>query len=407
MPIRFCRTSSRRVRILSLIVLGVLSATGCSSLRESANNKRREFKIESSWTRQTTQNAYIGFRRMNRMTPIVTEQTVIQGNAIDGIVAYRRGDGSELWRRKLVNGVEGGAQLVGDRLYFGASDGQFYCLNAVTGETVWTAPVRAETLAAPTVDNGIVYFESGADVVYALDATTGKQLWSYNRQVTGNLSIRASTRPVISGENVLVGFSDGFLVALRKRDGGLVWERKLGKSLRFRDVDATPVVDGSDVYVASFDAALYSLNSESGDVNWSLEDGAYVPVTLGTARYADRLFYSTANGKIVSVDKKTGRVLTTLKIAKGIATQASLFQGFIVYGESEGGLVIADPENGQVIGRFDPGHGIVSRPAVIAASGEAFFLSNGANLYSLKMGYQREADLIPWQSQTSAQRIRE
>lgn len=388
-------------------VFGCISGlAGCSSLRE-ANNRNREFKIESSWTRQTTQSPYIGFRRMNRMTPIVTDQMVIQANAIDGIIAYRRGDGTELWRRKLVNGVEGGAQLVGDRLYFGASDGEFYALSVMDGRTIWTAPVRAETLAPPTIENGVVYFESGADVVYALDASTGKQIWLYNRQVTGNLSIRASTRPVVAGENLLVGFSDGFLVALRKRDGGLVWERKLGKSLRFRDVDATPVVDGSDIFVASFDAALYSLNAESGEVNWSLDDGAYVPVTLGTGRFSDRLFYSTATGKILAVEKKTGRVFSTLKINKGIPTQATLFKGFIVYGESEGGLVVADPENGQTVGRFDPGYGVVSRPAVIGSTGEAYFLSNGANLYALKMGYQRGTDLMPWQTATGAQRIRE
>lgn len=394
----------------------VLSSAGCTGLqktvRETVTNKLREtpkgrsFAIENSWTRMTTRGEFFGFRRLNRMTPLVTEELVVQANAIDGIIAYGRKDGVERWRLPLVNGVEGGAQVVGDRLYFGASDGNFYAVNLNNGQTVWTFPVHAETLAAPTVEGGIVYFESGADVVYALDASTGKQVWVYNRQLTGNLSIRATTRPTVAGEKLLVGFSDGFVVALRKRDGGLIWERKIGKSNRFRDVDATPVVDGSEIYVASFDAALYSLNLETGDVNWTLDDGAYVPVTLGAGRFADRLFYSTAGGKIYSVQKATGRVLTTIPIKKGIATQVSLFRGFIVYGESEGSLIIADAEKGQQVAKFDPGYGIVARPAVIDGTGEAFFLSNGANLYALKIGFKRGADLLPWQMATREQKIR-
>ncbi len=394
--------SSLKSFSLALIAAGF--ACGCASLGDGAKN--REFVLENSWARTTTKKEFLGFRRMNRMAPIVTEQMVIQANAIDGIIAYGRGDGREIWRLSLVNGVEGGAQLVGDRLYFGSSDGQFYCVNSANGKTVWSVPVRAETLAPPSIDGGVVYFQSGADVVYALDASTGKQLWVYNRQLTGNLSIRATTRPVVAGESLLMGFSDGFIVALRKRDGGLLWERKLGKSTRFRDVDATPVVDGKEIYVASFDASLYSLNLETGDVNWTLDEGAYVPVTVGSGRFSDRLFYSTAGGKILAIDKRTGKTLSTITVKKGIPTQVVMYRGFLVYGESEGALVIADAEKGQTVARFEPGQGLVSRPTIIDGTGEAFFISNSANLYALKMGYRSPVDLMPWQMKKNEQRIR-
>jgi outer membrane protein assembly factor BamB len=268
-----------------------------------------------------------------------------------------------------------------------------------TGKVVWSFPTRAESLAPPTLDSGIVYFETGADVVYALDAETGKQLWLYNRQVTGNLSIRASTKPVVAGEMLLVGFSDGFLVSLRKRDGGLLWERKLGRGTRFRDVDATPVVDGRDVYAASFDAALYSLKLESGEVNWTVDDGAYTPVTLGRDRFSDRLYYSTVSGKIHAVDKRSGKVLRSFEVKKGIATQPVLYKGYMIYGESEGAFTVVDADTGALVSRFAPGAGLVSRPTVVDGTGEAFFISNGANLFALRMGYRRSTDRLPWQSE--------
>lgn len=388
-------------RHLARIVSGLLAAAlvfislaSCSSL--GTGGERREFVIENPWVRSTTSKEFLGFRRMNRMSPIVLENVVIQANAIDGISAYQRKSGIEVWRLNLANGVEGGAQVSGDRLYFGSSDGQFYCVSAVNGKTLWTFPVRAETLAAPTIDNGIVYFESGTDVVYALDAATGKQLWLYNRQVTGSLSIRATTRPVVTGESLLVGFSDGFLVSLKKRDGSLQWERKLGRANRFRDVDSTPVVEGANVYVSSFDAALYSLKAESGEINWTVEDGGYVPVTLGRDRFSDRLFYATAGGKLLAIDKSTGKILTSIPVQRGIATQPAYYKGSVVYGESEGKLIVADAGSLRAIGQFEPGQGLVSMPAVSEQTGEVFFISNNANLWALKFAYRRTSERLPW-----------
>jgi len=381
-----------------IVAIGMVLA-GCTSVRESleAGSRRREFVIDNTWSRATTKKEFLGFRRMNRMSPIVLEKMVIQANAIDGLLAFDRGSGRQLWRLDLPNGVEGGAQFANGRIYFGASDGQFYCVSAADGKVLWAFAVRAETLAPPTVDGGVVYFESGADVVFALDAETGKQLWTYNRQVTGSLSIRATSRPVIAGEALLVGFSDGFLVSLKKHDGGLNWEKKLGKSVRFRDVDATPVLDGKNLYVASFDAALYSIEIETGDINWSVEDGGYLPVTIGTGRYADRLFYATANGKILVVDKASGKKLKIFDIKHGIATQPVIFKGFMIYGESEGAVIFADAENGAPLKRFVSGEGLMAKPTFVEATNEAFFISNAANLYALKFGFQRASDRLPWQ----------
>ena len=381
--------------LTTLLVAAALS--GCAVF--GGQTQKREFAIESAWTRATAKKDFLGFRRMNRMTPIVLDNLVIQANSIDGILAYDRKSGREQWRLDLVNGVEGGTQVVGDRLYFGASDGQFYCVNVLNGRVLWTFAVKAETLAPPTVEEGVVYFQNGADVVYALDAATGKQLWLYNRQVTASLSIRATTRPVVAGEQLIAGFADGFVVALKKRDGGLLWERKLGRGTRFRDVDTTPVVDGGITYVASYDAALYALKTETGEILWSVEDGAYAPVTLGRDRFADRLYYSTASGKILILDKRSGKQLGSIAVTKGIPTQVSLYKDFLIYGESEGSLVVANADNGSTVARFAPGHGLVSRPAVVDQTGEAFFISNDANLFALKMGYRRVGDRLPWQSE--------
>lgn len=377
----------------TLAVVSGLSFLGCANLQ--MGNTRREFQIDNTWARLTPEQEFLGYRRANRMSPIVLEDRVIQGNGIDGMVAYSRSNGTQIWRLKLENGVEGGAQIANGKLYFGSSNGLFYCVSVLDGKVLWTHDVRTETLAAPTVAEGIVYFQSGADIVYALDAETGKQIWVYNRQLTSNLSIRAATRPVVSGENVYVGFSDGFAVALKRRDGQMIWERRLGQDKRFRDVDATPVVDDGNLYVASFDGALYSLRADTGTVNWSVEEGAYVPVTIQDGK----VFYSTISGKILVLDKSSGKILSEIRLPKGIPTQVSFFRGFLVYGESEGDFVVANAENGKSVARFSPGAGLSAQPTLVGETGEAFFISNGAVLYALRLGYTNASHKLPWQTQ--------
>jgi outer membrane protein assembly factor BamB len=363
---------------------------GCSSLQLGPSARR--LVLENNWIRSTQSREFFGYRRMNRMSPVVVDQIVLQGNAIDGLVAYSRKTGNEIWRAPLRNGVEGGVQVVGTKIYLGASDGHFYCLDLFKGTVIWSVPIPAEVLASPTVVDNVVYFESGADVVYALDAQSGKQLWSYNRQTTTTISVRATTRPTVVGDQVYVGFSDGFLVALNKKSGTLVWDRKLGSVGRFHDVDSTPVFDNGILYVSSFDEAVHAIRADTGAEVWQTEGGGYTAVTIE----GDRLYTATSDGRMLALDRSSGKVIWTSQVKHGIATQPAYYKGYLIYGESEGALVVLEAMSAKMVTQFAPGQGIVAPPTV-TKDGDIFVMSNAANLYAIKLMPLRTAGLIPAQ----------
>lgn len=353
----------------------------------------RKFVIQNNWVRSTISKNYAGYRRMNRMSPLLYKNILIQSNAIDGIIAFRKDSGTELWKFNVRNGVEAGAVVSGDRLYFGASDGHFYCLNPSSGKVLWSFETHVETLSLPTVENSVVYFETGAGVVFALDANSGKQLWLYNRGTTQSLTIRAGTQPVIDNENLLVGFSDGFLVSLRKRDGILAWDKKLAHIGRFKDVDATPVIDGDIIYISNFDGALYALKRQNGEVIWQHDEGGYTSPLVTK----ESIFYATTSGFIQSLDKNSGKIQWSTAVKKGIATQPNLYKGYLIYGESEAGLVVADAQTGKLVARFEPGRGLVAQPSIDRETGDVYFISNDANLYAMKFKFEKASERLPWQ----------
>ena len=79
------------------------------------------------------------------------------------------------------------------KVYVGTYDGKFYALDAATGETRWVREMPAAVHGAPTVMVGLVYLstcsfcghngsryaKSGPNGTFALDARTGKLVWTF------------------------------------------------------------------------------------------------------------------------------------------------------------------------------------------------------------------------------------
>jgi outer membrane protein assembly factor BamB len=371
------------------LTLSILALVGCSSLRSNP----RQLVIEKRWTRNTLAAEYLGGRRIHRFSPILTEKLIITANSIDGVVAYDRELGHERWRIDIKDGVEGGAQIADDILYFGAGDGQLYAVHPDSGHILWTYPLKAEGLARPLVRAGTVYVLGGNNVVHCLNAKTGKLLWQYNRREASNLSVRGGSQPALYNESLLLGFSDGSLVALNKTSGALLWETNLNRNKRFKDVDATPVIDGNTVYVSSYDGALYAVNAGDGRILWSVDEGGYEEINLN----GNTLFYSSTTGKTMAVDKGSGKVLWKRDNPQGIATAPVVYKGTLIVGEMDGSLRFLDARSGDFINEFSPGRGVTARATIDPKKNEVYIMSAEANLYALNVTWKRFAKDWPWQ----------
>nr|BFD66889.1 outer membrane protein assembly factor BamB [Bdellovibrio sp. HAGR004] len=376
------------MKIILLLSL-FLSTLGCSTLNSgldkwsSLNSNQREYQVKAAWVRRTTEKDNLGFRKINRMTPVLAGDLVIQGNGLDGLVAYDRKNGQERWRLPIANGAEPSATLIRDRLFVGASDGNFYSIEASTGKVQWTFETKSENLAAPLLDEGIVYFLAGNSVFYALDAVTGRQLWLHSRQDTSVFSIRGGSQAALHNGHLYVGFSDGSLVALNAKTGSTLWETQLNRNKRFRDIDATPVVDGNQIYVAGYDDKLYCISTDKGETLWRVDGGGYSAVTI----IGDKMLYPTTQGEVWALNKSNGEKIWSYKLKEGIATQIKTYKGAAVFGESQGSLRFLDLNSGKQLGSFEPGRGILSAPQVDEKAGRIYFISGEANLYAVDAGW--------------------
>lgn len=373
--------------LLSVVILAFCA--GCSTLQSSPN----KFVVEKRWVRHTVNQDYLAGRRIHRFAPILTDSMVIVGNSIDGLVAYNRLTAHVKWRYEIKDGVEGGAQLSEEVLYFGSGDGQFYALQADTGKVLWTYPLKAEGIARPLVRNGVVYVLGGNNVAHALNAKTGKLIWLYNRREASNISIRGGSQPALVGDLVLFGFSDGSLVALNRTSGSSLWEVNINRNKRFRDVDSAPILDGDTIYVSSYDGALYALNKTDGRTLWSVDEGGYDEVLV----QGNTVFFSSTSGKTMALDKASGKLIWSRDNPNGSATAPVIYKGVLIVGEMEGALRFFDARTGEPLGEFEPGRGVTSKASVDPKSGEIYFMSTDANLFALHGNWKRFAKDWPWE----------
>ncbi|HID21897.1 MAG TPA: hypothetical protein EYP14_05790, partial [Planctomycetaceae bacterium] len=131
----------------------------------------------------------------------------------------------------------------------------------------------------PLVSDGErVFFGSSADhCLYALDARTGKLLWTF---VTGG-PVRFA--PVVWKKHLYVGSDDGFLYCLRAVDGQMRWKRRGGpdgsrvlgneRLISRWPVRGGPVIADGVLYFAagiwpSEGFFLYALDPTKGDIVW-------------------------------------------------------------------------------------------------------------------------------------------
>lgn len=365
-----------------VLLINILSV-GCSSVNQkSISNEKPDLELHATWVQNTLEKTNNGFRKINRMAPLIYKNQLITGNALEGLACYDLTTKNILWRTAIPQGVEAGAALIKDRLFVGSNNGKMYSVDLTNGQIVWTFDTKSEVVAEPLLNEGVLYFLSGSQAVFALDASNGKQLWTYNRQDTSNLmTIRGGSKPAFANGFLYFGFSDGSLVSLNAKTGTPQWEITLNRNARFKDIDASPVISGETLFINSYDDHLYAVSKDKGEILWkSRVGGSSTPAIFG-----DRVVTSSSKGELVSLSKKDGTVFWKNKTTNGVFIDPVLLKGSIVTAESQGSLIIYDGLTGERRASFEPGRGVFSRPTISAEQNMIYFISNEGLIYGVKI----------------------
>lgn len=338
------------------------------------------------WTLSTTDSVHrdTGDRGSEFSNPVVFENTLVFGNRSVGLISLYPTINQQRWVLPIRGGVVSELTIEKGLVYFGGGDGFLYCVSLDTGRVQWRYELRNPVISRPTVSQGRVLVTTSDDAVYALDAGTGKWLWHYKRKGSGVATILGAAAPLVDGNQVFVGLSDGFLVALSFQEGQLRWERKLHQGSKFTDVDAHPILWGESVFVPSYDGALYSLRRTTGDVLWRFDAGGSKTVTIEGTGDAARLYMPSSDGFVYVLDPTSAKVLWKFELDRGVPTQVVLTDRYAIFASSHQYLYVTEKATGKLVYRYNAGwgSGFLGSLAYDNATRRLYALSSGGNLYA-------------------------
>ncbi|MFF1646709.1 serine/threonine-protein kinase [Streptomyces sp. NPDC058240] len=266
--------------------------------------------------------------------------------------AYDPARGEQVWDADL-SPYLGTPFDAGDTLLLVAEDGTTEALDSATGVSLWRHPLAGHQrpdYALYDDRTGLAYaFEHSAygstTLVTAVDAATGHTAWQ--RRLDGMLT------PVGTSDGALVLTAmngDAQTVGLVRYEPGA--RRVVRMALPFRMNEPEVVLGGDTAYLLAHGGTLVALDTRPADdggktVRWQLETAAgrtSAPV-LATG---NRLYFSTADGRLLAVDTEHGKLLgqTGPRLRNGRLTYSSVLPapvaaGRTVFGTAPDGSVFA------------------------------------------------------------------
>ncbi len=160
----------------------------------------------------------------------------------------------------------------------------------------------------PYVQGSRVYVANREGVVKALDSSSGRIVWSVEKE-----GLEISGGPGAGEGLVLIGTSNGEVVALSEQDGSEKWRARVSS-----EVLSVPKVGRGVVVVHTIDGKLYAMDASDGKLKWVYDrsipvltlHGNSSPVISGSA-----VICGFASGKLISFDLESGQQIWESTIA--------------------------------------------------------------------------------------------
>jgi outer membrane protein assembly factor BamB len=203
--------------------------------------------------------------------------------------------GSEvLWRHPLPGRSESSPLVHRGRVILGCESGDIFALDAKTGKTLWTVSTGGPVKGGLAFSDGTVFAGNYAGEIYAIDAASGNVRWTAHTQGGGLLrGGGVYSTPAVAWGRVYLGSLDGRIYSFVAKTGELAWSHSTGAEVYPSPAVADTPHSPPTVYAGSQDGRFYALDARTGDVRWEHPVGG---VVLGSSSVIGETVYVSMIG---------------------------------------------------------------------------------------------------------------
>ncbi len=236
------------------------------------------------------------------------------GPGRSAVVAVDLASRTQRWRFSIEDISRGGPTIADGTVFVGSRDRFVYAIDTERGTLRWKKRLEANVEAAPAVFESKVYAVSengrtGDARLYALDAATGKIIWSYSPR---GIAIGVAS-PTVAAGKVFVGWGDRQVRAFDAASGDLQWSSPVRNFFSFH---ATLAFSDGDVYAMDVGGGVYRFAGATGDLRWDFQFPSFVswssPLIVGTS-----VFVGMDDGTAAAIDTGSGHLLWKTRLVTG------------------------------------------------------------------------------------------
>ncbi len=303
-------------------------------------------------------------------------------------------NGKKLWEHSIINAFKKDGQYIGtDQIAGGAyyeskptaNNGKIYigsparfvqAVDAQSGKILWRFETTGAISGAPVINDGKIYIgqEGGDDRFYCLNAETGQQLWTQSiGWVWGSANV--------ANQRVFVPGVDGYVNCLSADNGAILWRYRTERS-----TCTEPLILGNDVYFGGWDHYMYKFDQATGKLKWKFQLGG--GSDSGAPIAGDgKLFLPVGGGTFRALNPETKKVEWIPSLQGKMYNVTPGYHDGKVYlsclnGQGIGGIPInnqifcADAKTGEIEWTFDGGGGLTG--PVIGNNNRLYFASTAS-----------------------------
>lgn len=334
-----------------LAATAALLLAGCGLFGEKKTPPSPLPEFQSTLNVGTGWRVTVGSARDALLQPAVTENAIYAAAADGTVLRVDPSSGNVVWRSDVDSRISAGVGSDGFTVAVGTPRGEVIALDA-DGKVRWRARATSDIIDPPLVGRGLVIVYSTDRRVAAYEAETGKRRWIYSRQLPA-LTLRGTTEMAFSGDNVLVGFPGGRLVAVALSNGAARWEATVSEPKgtteveRLADILGPVVVSGGMACATAYQGRVTCADAGSGSLRWSREvqGGAGVGRDARNVYAIDttsqvHAFAAEGGASLWRNDRLSHRQLTT-PLAAGSVTVVGDLDGYVHFLSSSEGSFMA------------------------------------------------------------------
>ena len=243
-------------------------------------------------------------------------------------------------------------------LFFGDKGGEVTVLHVRTGKSIRNRRIqkKMEATCLPDGNRLVVALRWGKETLQSIDMTTGKKIWSLR---LGGIE----GEPILSGNTLFAGNSQGIVFALESSTGSLLWKRDLNGT-----IISSFAKSGDRLIGATVDGTIWSLSALAGSAHWkTILPG---PVYATPVVFGNKIFIGTQEKTFYCLDGAYGKIVWQTDCEGGIFEMAAVDSENVYFGTSQGVMYCLNNETGAIRWRFETKSVIGSSPLL---SGNSLF----------------------------------